>query len=85
MTQATINYKIDNGTVQTYTWNGTLAPDGDALVTLPAIAAVSTGTHTITAYTSMPNGVTDMDIHNDQSATPMIILERVCNDDGTQE
>ncbi|MEO5572221.1 MAG: T9SS type A sorting domain-containing protein [Bacteroidia bacterium] len=74
LTQATINYKIDNGTVQSYTWNGTLATDGDALITLPSIAASSAGTHTITAYTSMPNGVADMDVHNDQSATPMIIL-----------
>ncbi|HKR05737.1 MAG TPA: T9SS type A sorting domain-containing protein [Bacteroidia bacterium] len=74
LTQVNINYLIDGGPVQTYVWSGTLAPFSDLSVTLPGVAVASTGIHTVTSYTSMPNGVTDMDTHNDQTTQHQVAI-----------
>ncbi len=64
ITSAIINYQIDNGTVNTYSWSGNLPQLGRAAVTLSS-QSVSPGTHTFKAYTSMPNGVADTVPTND--------------------
>jgi len=64
LTSCTINYKIDNGTVVTQPWTGSLAPETKTIVTLSAITT-TVGAHTFTAYTTAPNAGTDLDIHND--------------------
>ncbi len=64
LTSAIINYQIDNGTVNTYTWSGNLAQLSKAKVTLSS-QSVSAGTHTFKAYTTMPNGVADIVPAND--------------------
>jgi len=64
LTSAVINYTIDAGPTQTYNWNGNLAADADILVTLPTIN-FSNGKHTLHTWTTLPNGGTDMDTHND--------------------
>ncbi|MEP7171184.1 MAG: hypothetical protein ABI855_17580, partial [Bacteroidota bacterium] len=74
LASVTINYQIDAGTVQTYTWNGNLAPFSDISVTLPGVTVAAIGTHSITSYTSMPNGVPDMDIHNDQTSLHQVAI-----------
>jgi len=68
ITSATINYKVDNGSVMTQAYSGNLASLASATVTLPA-TAVTAGTHTFSAYTTLPNGVTDATPAND-AATP---------------
>ncbi len=64
LTSAIINYQIDNGTINTYTWSGNLSRLGRDKVTLPA-QSVSSGAHTFKAYTTMPNGVADTVPYND--------------------
>ncbi|MEI6817209.1 MAG: choice-of-anchor V domain-containing protein [Bacteroidota bacterium] len=55
ITSCTINYSIDGGAPATFNWNGNLAAAAITIVTLPA-TALSSGLHTIQAYTSGPNG-----------------------------
>ncbi|HXU26918.1 MAG TPA: zinc metalloprotease, partial [Bacteroidia bacterium] len=68
-----INYVLDNGTVQTYSWTGTLASLQNANVTLPNITP-TIGTHTFTIYTSLPNGIADGNHTNDTMRVTFSIL-----------
>jgi PKD repeat protein len=61
-----LNYSIDGNTVQIQNWSGTLTSGQSALVSLPSLT-VTAGTHTLSCYTSNPNGVTDSNTVNDQS------------------
>jgi|GEM_PF-493599 len=67
LTSATINYKTDAGTVSTYNWVGSLASNASTTVTLPVQTMSTNGSHTFYAYTSAPNGGTDLNPLNDQS------------------
>lgn len=58
LTSAKINYKVDNGSVVTYSYSGSLASGATANVNLSAFST-PLGIHTFTAYTTLPNGVTD--------------------------
>ncbi len=64
LTSATINYQIDNGTINTYSWSGNLMRLGREKITL-STQSVSAGAHTFRAYTTMPNGVADTVPSND--------------------
>ncbi len=55
LTSATISYKIDNGTATTFSWTGTLAAGASTTVALPAFTVATLGTHTIKAYSTLPN------------------------------
>jgi hypothetical protein len=59
-----INYRVDGGAVQTFTWTGIVAPLAVATVPIPAIVTVK-GLHTLNIYTSNPNGVSDANTFND--------------------
>jgi hypothetical protein len=65
LTTCTVNYKIDNGTVQQVTWNGSLATGATANVTLNPITPTG-GSHTLAVYTSDPNGLPDYATTNDK-------------------
>jgi PKD repeat protein len=58
LTSATVNYTIDNGTVTTFSFSGSIAPGATANVTFPAFTT-TLGTHTFKSYTTLPNGVAD--------------------------
>jgi len=64
LTSLTINYQLDSGTVYTFSWNGSLAPGSTTDIVLPALTAVA-GTHTLIAFTTDPNGTTDLNTFND--------------------
>ena len=49
ITSATVNYKIDNGTVQTVPFTGSITSNGTANFNIPT-TAVSSGSHTLTSY-----------------------------------
>lgn len=66
LTSCTINYKVDNGTVSTQSWSGSLANGASSNVNLPTISCTA-GSHTLTVYTSNPNGSSDGNANNDQS------------------
>ncbi|MGF1532870.1 MAG: M43 family zinc metalloprotease, partial [Bernardetiaceae bacterium] len=58
LTAVTINYQLDNDPINTFSWTGTLATGAEQQVTLPAITP-SAGPHTLTVFTTLPNGVAD--------------------------
>ena len=68
MTSCTINYQIDNGTVQILNWNGSLVNQQSAVLSLPNYTSAA-GSHTLTCYSSNPNNSTDANTANDQSVT----------------
>lgn len=73
LTSVTINYQIDNGTVLTYNWSGTLTSGQSVSVSLPAMT-VTNGAHTFNAYTSNPNNSTEQNPSNDASTSSFASL-----------
>lgn len=73
LTACTINFKIDNGTVQTQVWTGNLTTGQSEVVVLP-LQTTTAGTHTFTAYTSDPNASTDNNVMNDSKNTTFIVF-----------
>jgi pregnancy-associated plasma protein-A/type IX secretion system substrate protein/CARDB protein len=65
LTSVMINYQIDGGAVNTTAWTGNLPRLGTATVTLPVANFGALGSHSITAYTTLPNNVADEDPSND--------------------
>ncbi len=72
LTSCLVNYQLDAGPVNTYTWSGSLTSGTSTVVTLPTISS-AVGTHTLTVYTSAPNGGTDQNPSNDRKASTIII------------
>jgi hypothetical protein len=68
-----INYKIDNQNFQTLTWNGSLVTGQTATLNLPG-NNFSSGSHTITCYTSGPNNNADGDVTNDLNQTHINLI-----------
>ena len=68
LTSVDIKYTIDNGTVNTFTWTGSLPSAGQVDVTLPSVGS-STGTHTLDVYSESPNGQADQFPSNDLATT----------------
>lgn len=64
LTNAQIKYKIDAGTLMTYTWNGSLASLATTTVALPAMTTTA-GSHTFSVNSASPNGSTDGNSAND--------------------
>jgi hypothetical protein len=67
LTSVTINWQIDGGAVNTFNWTGNLASLASVSVTLPS-TNVGTGAHTISVYTTLPNGQADGNASNDASS-----------------
>ncbi len=73
---ATIHYVVDNGTINTFSWTGSLITETTISITLPSIA-VTSGTHKITAYTTNPNGIADLNPLNDKKEGSFRVLNSV--------
>jgi hypothetical protein len=71
LTVTTINYKLDAGATQTYTWTGSLTTGQTATVSLPAITTTA-GTHTFVSATSVPNHTVDANQSNDTTIVTFI-------------
>jgi len=67
LTSAVIKYSIDNGTLNTYNWTGSLATNSTASATLTAVSTTS-GAHVFKAYTILPNGFSDSNTSNDTAS-----------------
>jgi hypothetical protein len=65
LTSATISYMSDANAPATIAWTGNLVTDSSQAVTLPNVS-VTSGRHTFTAFTSMPNSVADTIPSNDR-------------------
>jgi hypothetical protein len=72
LTSCTINYKVDNGTVQTFAWSGSLASNASVNVTLGSITA-TTGDKYLYCYTTNPNGGIDNNTANDRLSRRLTI------------
>ena len=64
LTSATINYQVDNGTAQTFSWTGNIASGSELQVTLPVLTAAA-GNHDLKIWTTAPNGATEGNLYND--------------------
>ncbi|MDQ3108934.1 MAG: Omp28-related outer membrane protein [Bacteroidota bacterium] len=73
LTSATINYQLDASAPMTYNWTGSLATAATASQALPAITT-TTGSHTLTVWTTNPNGVPDFNAANDQQIVTFSII-----------
>ena len=74
LTSCTINYKLDAGAVQTYSWSGSLNTNAATSVTLPAITGLSVATHIFKAYTTGPNANTEENAVNDTASSTFSII-----------
>jgi hypothetical protein len=72
LTSVTINYRLNNGSVQNFTWSGNLSTSQTASINIPTIN-VTPGNHTLRVWTSNPNGGTDMNFSNDTATVNFTI------------
>ncbi|MDX2246891.1 MAG: zinc-dependent metalloprotease [Bacteroidia bacterium] len=59
LTSAQISYRIDQNPVVLGTWNGLLSYTETDTLFLPVAAGLTPGLHTVTVYSSLPNGQAD--------------------------
>jgi Secretion system C-terminal sorting domain len=72
-----INFQVDNGPVSFVNWTGSIVR-GDTGQTVPGIISdLAVGTHTLTIYTSGPNGLTDLNPSNDTIRKTFIIVPHI--------
>lgn len=64
LTSVVINYKLDNGALNFYEWNGILGSNASTQIALPAIE-IANGNHSLLMYISNPNHLQDGYINND--------------------
>ncbi|MCS7073308.1 MAG: M43 family zinc metalloprotease [Bacteroidia bacterium] len=74
LTSCTIQYRIDNGNFQSFTWTGSLASQQTISVNLPQQLTTG-GAHTFTAKTSSPNGQADANASNDQTSKTFTAID----------
>lgn len=76
LTAVTINSKVDNGTPVSFSWTGNLARCSTVNVTLAPMTSTP-GNHTLTVYTTNPNGTADLATANDTANKPFSISPQV--------
>ncbi|MGE5106809.1 MAG: choice-of-anchor J domain-containing protein [Sphingobacteriales bacterium] len=54
-------------------WTGSLGSLTELSVTLSNVTGVTTGSHQLTVYTSLPNGLVDEDVSNDTAKTTIVL------------
>lgn len=74
LVSCTINYKLDAGALQTYSWTGSLNTNASTTITLSGISGLTIGSHTFKSYTSNPNGTTEQNAPNDSSLNTFSII-----------
>jgi PKD repeat protein len=72
LTSATISYSIDNGSVTTFNWTGSLTPNATANVNLTAFTS-PLGTHFFKTWSTLPNGAADQAVVYDTSGISFVI------------
>ena len=79
LTSAIINYKVDNNSVLTYNWIGSLSNYQATIITLPSVTIPTGVLHRLKVYSSLPNNLADQDASNDTAsvafvAQPTVVL-----------
>ena len=72
LTSCTINYQIDGGAIQTYSWTGSLTTGQSATVSLPPTSS-NAGNHSVYVNVINPNGGTDLNANNNSQTTDIVI------------
>ncbi|MEI6899537.1 MAG: T9SS type A sorting domain-containing protein [Bacteroidota bacterium] len=65
ITSFQVKYQVNNGTVSSYTWNGSLTSLQKTLVTLPEYSFTPTTTNILKIYSTSPNSTSDEYPKND--------------------
>lgn len=65
LTTCDVNYRFDNNSITVQPWTGSIAPGASTTITLPT-TTLTPGNHSFTAFTSAPNGGTDLDTNNNR-------------------
>ena len=73
LTQATIQYSIDNQNVQTYNWTGALASNQSQDITLNSLTT-TIGNHNFSCTITIVNGTTDQNSFNNTGTTNFDII-----------
>lgn len=73
LTQATIQYSIDNQNVQTYNWTGALASNQSQDITLNSLTT-TTGNHNFSCTITVVNGTTDQNSSNNTGTVNFDII-----------
>jgi len=74
MTAATIYYKLDNGAYASTSWTGTIAPGGNATVSIPTLT-MTAGSHVIYDSVALPNGSADINGINNVNSVNVTVLD----------
>ena len=69
-----VDYSVDSGPPDTYTWNGSLASLATVSISLPSITGISAGNHIFHVSTSNPNGNTDNNLFNDDASSAFTVV-----------
>ena len=72
--QSEIHFQIDDNETQTLNWNGNLLPNSSVEVNLGTYS-LEPGEHTMTIYTSSPNGFRDLNPNNDSLTINFILKD----------
>src|ERR1019366_8786759 len=63
ITTCSVSYKLDGNSIQTQTWNGSLATGQTNTISFPTFTT-TVGTHTLLCYSSNPNDSIDSQTSN---------------------
>lgn len=77
ITSLQINYRLDNGAVTTLAWTGLLVKGQTDQKVLNTLSNIAAGNHTLTVYTSAPNGLADQNPFNDTLVVKLLVLAPV--------
>lgn len=72
LTNVDIHYILDGGSPVIFNWVGNLSTSATTSVSLPSLTATP-GAHSLTIYTTAPNGQTDGDYSNDTSVVAFTV------------
>ncbi|MEA1872807.1 MAG: T9SS type A sorting domain-containing protein [Bacteroidota bacterium] len=78
ITSAEINYKIDNGTIHTFNWTGSLVCYGTEPDIIIGNESYTYGEHTIKIWTDLPNGLNDYKNENDTLVKTIYATNPLC-------
>lgn len=73
ITSAFVNYQIDNGTITTMPWNGSIAAGASSIVNITGINPAP-GEHSVKVWASSPNGMGDLLPFNNTKSIKFFIV-----------
>lgn len=72
-----INFQVDGGPVSSVDWNGKIIRGQTAQAGLGIISDLAVGNHILTIFTSLPNGLPDLNPSNDTLRKSFTVLQHV--------